>query len=170
MEIYKCRICGNTENNSTFDAEEKMFGTKEKFLYFECSGCRCIQIAEIPGNLSLFYPEGYFSLNLPKQNIIKNLIKQKWFQHSAGKKNLVGRVVNLKKGNAPFMNWLKNTNVNFDSSILDVGSGQGLRLYELELAGFRNLTGADPNIESNSILGKNICQIQEKYCRILTGY
>ncbi|TAL70074.1 MAG: class I SAM-dependent methyltransferase [Bacteroidetes bacterium] len=168
MDLNKCRICGNSENNHTFEAEEKMFGTREKFLYFECFKCKCIQIAEIPDDLSKFYPKDYFSLNLPKTNFVKRFIKKKWYQHSAGKENVIGKIINKRKGFAPFYEWLKYTNVNFNSSILDVGSGQGLRLYELELAGFRNLTGVDPNIDKDSKIGKNII-IYKKYLGELVG-
>ena len=45
---------------------------------------------------------------------------------------------------------------------MDVGSGQGLRLYELELAVFNNLTGVDPNVECDSKVGENI-KIYKKY-------
>ena len=168
MIMYKCRICGNSGNNSSFEAEEKMFGTREKFLYFECSECSCIQIEEIPSDLSRFYPAGYFSLNLPNSSILKNYIKRKWYQYSAGNKNLIGKFISSKKGEASFNVWLRHLNINFNSSILDVGSGQGLRLYELELAGFNNLTGVDPNVECDSTVGKNI-QVYKKYLSELEG-
>ncbi len=166
--MHKCRICGNSDNNSTFEAEEKMFGTMAKFLYFECSTCHCIQISEFPDDLSKFYPGGYFSLNLPDSNIFKKYFKRKWFRHSAGHKNLIGKFISSKRGTALFNVWLKYTNVNFNSSILDVGSGQGLRLYELELAGFNNLTGVDPNVECDSTIGKNI-KVYKKYLSELEG-
>jgi SAM-dependent methyltransferase len=166
--MFICKICGYSDNNTSFEAEEKMFGTKEKFQYFECADCHCIQICEIPDDLSRFYPDGYFSLNLPESNIFKRYIKRKWFQHSAGNKNLIGRFISSKKGNASFNEWMKHTNKGFHSSILDVGSGQGLRLYELELAGFNNLTGVDPNIECDTIIGKNI-HVYKKYLNELDG-
>ena len=123
MNMHKCRICGNFDNNFSFEDEEKMFGTREKLLYFECSACHCIQICEIPYELSEFYPEGYFSLNLPSPNIFKKYIKRKCFQHSAGNHNLLGKFISSKKGNASFNVWLKHLRINFNSSILDAGSG-----------------------------------------------
>ena len=55
----KCRICGNKEGNAPFEAREMMFGTRERFTYFECNSCGCLQIAEIPDDLARFYAADY---------------------------------------------------------------------------------------------------------------
>ena len=44
---------------------------------------------------------------------------------------------------------IKPTNIDFNSSILDVGSGAGLRLISLARDGFNNITGIDPFIEKD---------------------
>lgn len=43
----------------------------------------------------------------------------------------------------------KKTEINFDSSILDIGSGSGRKLLSLYRSGFRNLTGIDPYIKND---------------------
>ena len=43
-----CRICGNDKNNKPFEVREMLYGTKEKFDYFQCAECECLQISEYP--------------------------------------------------------------------------------------------------------------------------
>ena len=57
-----CKICSNEEGNVSFIAKELMFGTQDKFEYFECKKCGCLQIKTIPNNLSKYYPQkSYYS-------------------------------------------------------------------------------------------------------------
>ena len=50
----KCKICDNSENLQEYKVKEMMFGFREEFHYFECTKCNCLQIAEIPSNISKF--------------------------------------------------------------------------------------------------------------------
>ena len=54
MEWHTCRICGNRGKKKTYTAKEMMYGTGEEFDYFVCDSCKCMQIAEIPGNLGVY--------------------------------------------------------------------------------------------------------------------
>ena len=56
-----CRICGNADGNTAYDVREMMFGTREIFRYFRCAACGCLQIAEVPADLSAYYPPDYCS-------------------------------------------------------------------------------------------------------------
>lgn len=57
-----CAICnGATGTEHIF--REMMFGTREEFVYWECSACGCLQIDNIPENLSNYYPDGYYSFS-----------------------------------------------------------------------------------------------------------
>lgn len=51
----KCRICNNSNNNAVYEAKEMLFGTRDKFAYFQCSKCECLQIFDIPANISKYY-------------------------------------------------------------------------------------------------------------------
>lgn len=42
---------------------EMMFGFGEEFAYFECSKCGCLQISEIPVDISKYYPSDYYSFS-----------------------------------------------------------------------------------------------------------
>ncbi|MDO8971391.1 MAG: hypothetical protein Q7U74_11930, partial [Saprospiraceae bacterium] len=63
--MHECRICNNTQGNPTFTAREMMYGSREKFEYFQCAHCGCLQITAIPPDLSKYYPPGYYSHALP---------------------------------------------------------------------------------------------------------
>ena len=64
----KCRICGLEGAFRTYLAREMMYGTKDEFEYFECDGCGCLQISEVPGNLGDYYQDTYYSY----ENLVEN--------------------------------------------------------------------------------------------------
>ena len=46
--------------NPTYVVREMMYGFKDEFDYFECGNCGCLQIEQIPDDLSKYYPENYW--------------------------------------------------------------------------------------------------------------
>lgn len=166
-KIKECRICAHTDINFMYTAREMMFGTKEIFEYFKCNKCGCLQIADIPTNLSDHYPSNYYSLNSdvkhrdPKSNIrlflekcrVKLSIFNRGYKLAAFARNFVDIPINVHW----LGKWLKLCKVkSFEASFLDVGCGtSSWWLNELEELGFNRLTGVDPNIESG-VHGKNI--------------
>ena len=70
-----CRICGNAEDNRTFEVREMMFGTRETFTYFQCAKCGCLQMVEIPSDMSRYYPPEYYSFNLSPERLFTNRVK-----------------------------------------------------------------------------------------------
>src|ERR1035437_10368943 len=60
-----CRICGNSTDNRSFIARERMLGLGDEFEYFECSNCLCLQISEIPKDIDRYYPANYYSYKQP---------------------------------------------------------------------------------------------------------
>jgi len=61
----KCRICGKEGEFETYQVKEMMKGTLEKFLYFWCDCCECLQIETIPANLGDYYGGNYYSFQSP---------------------------------------------------------------------------------------------------------
>lgn len=57
----QCRICGNQQNNKEYEVQEMMLGYKDSFLYLQCSMCDCLQIEEIPSDISKYYSDNYYS-------------------------------------------------------------------------------------------------------------
>jgi SAM-dependent methyltransferase len=168
--MFECRICANSNNIREFIAKEKMYGTGDEFLYFECSQCGCLQIAELPDNLSQYYSSGYRSLFNPNSNPLKKYLKRKWYQNALGNQNIIGNYIYKKKGTPYFIDWLKETKVKYGEKILDIGSGSGQLLFDLYEAGFKDLTGLDIHIEKDlfynnnvRILKKPVEQIENKF-------
>lgn len=166
-----CRICGNNDNNLKHRAKEMMFGTKEEFDYIECSVCRCLQIEQIPDDIGKYYPqEIYYSYSEVKIGKLKHFAKKLLAEHLLTKPSLVGALIEKKFGTPFDKRWFTNTNTNFDSKLIDIGCGTGQLLINLQLAGFKNLSGADPFIEKEIeypgnlfIYKKHISQIEEMY-------
>ncbi len=51
MTTHICRICENTEHNTTYEVREMMLGLRDMHTYFECAECGCLQIANVPENI-----------------------------------------------------------------------------------------------------------------------
>lgn len=65
--MHSCRICGNAHQNQRFAAREMMFGSRDKFDYLECARCDCLQIEEVPADLSQYYPANYYAFQRPME-------------------------------------------------------------------------------------------------------
>lgn len=177
---FQCRICGNTNGNKKFIAREMLFGTKEEFEYYECASCKCVQIKGIPPNIGKYYPSDYNSFYRAKKirdNIVKKFLKAIMAKHYlTDNYNPLGKFL-LKLFDPGFLEKIKKTNVSFNSRILDVGSGNGLRLVGLARNGFTNITGIDPFIKEDifydngiKIFKKNIFELEGKFDMIMLNH
>jgi SAM-dependent methyltransferase len=139
-----------------------MFGFRDEFEYIECSACGCLQIRDIPANLSTYYPASYYSFH-QKNNSESLLIhplraflkrqRMKYFLHD---KRFLGWLIS-KFSRTRFdykWSWLKKVGVQPEDAILDVGCGAGHLLARLQVHGFSNLTGVDPFIGGDIIQDK----------------
>ena len=99
MKLKKCNICGNKKNNNYFKVKEMMFGIFDEFDYFQCFKCRCLQITEIPKNLSDYYPKNYYSYKLVNEKFLKNqprkFLRDLKNNYSIFKKGLFGKLWNV---------------------------------------------------------------------------
>jgi len=141
-----CRICGCSGEFEIRRAREMFYGTREAFDYFQCPGCGCLQIAEIPDDIGRFYPDNYYSKNVD----YTEMVKQKRVRGFIG--SLRRYLVNpekskprLKDQDLSVITWL---GMKQDDRILDVGCGTGRLPYIMKEAGFCNVAGADPFIDS----------------------
>lgn len=152
MNNMTCKICGNSTENKVYKVREMMFGLRAKFIYFQCSKCECLQIAEFPDDMSKYYPSDYYSFHSPEQQEPKNLMK-KFLRNCRNKyailnKSLLGKIVYSYMPDE-FLNLIAQSGINEDSAILDVGCGSGILLNRLKKVGFNNLLGIDPFIREN---------------------
>lgn len=66
-----CKICKRAENFNEYVVREMLYGTREKFDYFQCSRCGCLQIKEFPRDLAQYYPDNYYSKNINFEEMVK---------------------------------------------------------------------------------------------------
>jgi SAM-dependent methyltransferase len=123
-----------------------MLGMDDKFIYFQCSTCGCVQIVESPKTIEKYYPpNNYYSFHLSSKrnnNFIRTIFIRLLVR---------GRMHGIISENLRYVrqfNWLPALkNVNKQAKILDIGCGNGYILKEMRLWGFKNLTGIDPFVE-----------------------
>jgi SAM-dependent methyltransferase len=158
-------------------------GLREEFEYFECSKCGCLQIEEVPLNLSRYYPDNYYSylvdrpsLEHPKTGIPAvrvKLILRILSRHYFSNRNFLGAWIAERSslaGDYPY--WVRHQKLNLGlhstSSILDVGCGKGKLLLDLSVLGFSNLLGIDPFLKED-VIYKNGVKVLSKPLDQLNG-
>ena len=152
MPSYRCAICSNQTDNQEYSISEMMMGTRERFIYFQCSRCGCLQISRIPENLHEYYPATYYSFETdPPYSAWKKFRYKHRLAFFLHEKDWLGWVFSLCTSAAvpDYFEWIKRARVNFSSSILDVGCGGGNFLFKLAQVGFNNLNGIDPFIKES---------------------
>lgn len=152
----KCRICGNSDNNTVYDVREMMMGSREVFTYFQCHVCKCLQIKEFPPNISAFYENAYYSLQeKAESNGFKDWLKYKRSNYAVFNRSLLGKIA-YKLYPQPNLHSLSHLKLTKEMSILDVGCGRGKILRCLHQLGFQDLTGIDPFLDEETLeIGKN---------------
>lgn len=166
-----CRICNNTEGNKAYEVKEMQFGLRERFTYFQCSKCECLQIAEVPADMSAYYPSNYYSFlsSSPDkpQNPLIRLIKNHRNRYAVFNKGLSGKFI-YKFLPAGKLRMLSRISLTKNSRIMDVGCGSGAILYDLKELGFKNLLGIDPYINEDLVY-RNGLKILKKYIHEIEG-
>lgn len=154
--VLTCKICGLPHSGKTVQAKEMMFGLGDSFLYFQCGGCQCLQIAEFPANLSHYYPTHYYSFapyHGKKFYGLKGWFYKLRIRSTLFTKGLVHKIIHrlFPVSKLRIFEGL----VDKKTRILDVGCGNGdMFLYPLKEAGVAAVAGCDPFIP-NDITYKN---------------
>ena len=141
----QCKICGNSKNNTSYEATELMLGLRDKHNYIQCSACDCLQIENIPENLPSYYPDDdYYSYDkIQSSTGIKKFLITKRDLYAATGSCLIGKLLHQFMPHSK-IHTLQKAGINKNSRILDVGCGAGHLLHSLQEAGFNNLLGIDP--------------------------
>lgn len=155
MSVQKCCICGNDAGNVAFSFYDYNLGNSEKFSYYQCSSCECLQKENPEEDNSRFYPVNYYSFAKDDQTTLSS--KAKWWirnirnkYYRTGKGGL-GKLISriLPCGS---ISMIHKVNPSIESKILDVGCGSdALMLQYLSSQGYRHLTGVDPYIGSDHL-------------------
>lgn len=143
-----CQICGHNYGQM-IEAEELMFGMKDKFKYFLCLECGCLQLKDIPINMGKYYPDSYYSfapdLNSYSYEGLSGKVRKLRDKYAVFNKGILGRLMFKIKPNAT-LRCLAYANITEESKILDVGCGNGKLLNILRGLGFKELLGIDPYV------------------------
>lgn len=149
-----------------------MFGFRDKFNYYECSKCGCVQIDEVPTNLPKYYPPNYYSFQ--SDGTLKTLFKRRWAVYSFSGNSLIGGALATVLGKHQGVESVSRAKIPRDAAILDVGCGSGDLLLLLHSLGFTNLTGADPFIQAElqhpngiKVLKKHLGEISQTFDLIM---
>jgi 2-polyprenyl-3-methyl-5-hydroxy-6-metoxy-1,4-benzoquinol methylase len=167
----KCRICNNKNGNKIYEVREMMFGFRDKFTYFQCSECGCLQIGEIPEDMSKYYPSNYYSFsefsNQDSVNYVRKLIRTLRNRYAVLNKGVLGKFIYRF---FPSEEWqlLSEAHLTENSAILDVGCGDGSFLCLIKEMGFKHLLGIDPYIKQD-IDFNNGLKIIKKYIHEING-
>jgi len=148
----KCKICNNSNSNKIYQVREMMLGLRDEFTYFQCANCECLQINEIPSDISKYYPTDYYSFNVSvsqkARTSIRRLISNIRNRHVVFKEGFIGALISrfYPKESLQMLSHLSLTK---RKKILDVGCGTGSLLHSLKEIGFESLLGIDPFIEED---------------------
>lgn len=151
-QAKRCRICGAEGKLEPLHVREMMFGTREAFRYHFCENCGSLQLADIPDDLSPYYPDEYeahvvrrstwgrrLRRPLAALRIALVLFTPEVFFRLLCSLPIVGFFMETHPLRA-----LRSVTLGRRSRIVDVGGGKGVMLRGLRALGFRNLTCVDP--------------------------
>lgn len=179
----KCKICNNINNNKYYKVKELQFGINEEFNYMECLNCGCLQLIDIPEDMSKYYPNNYYSFNIDNdikyRSILNNIEVNTNKYYFTKKGSLISKLFCFF-----FIGILipiKPEKDIFEKKIIDIGCGNGKLLKMMSECGFKYLYGADPYIkneinykinENNSIkiYKSDIFDINDKYDIIMLNH
>ncbi|HEY9843267.1 MAG TPA: class I SAM-dependent methyltransferase, partial [Candidatus Obscuribacterales bacterium] len=123
-----------------------MFASGESFSYFRCRACGCLQISEIPADLSRYYPKDYYSYRLGQASGPRASLRRLRNRGLlTGGLNPAGLLARLQPFEA--LAALKPLALDQNARILDVGCGQGQLVRALQELGYASAIGIDPFLE-----------------------
>ncbi|WP_026733961.1 class I SAM-dependent methyltransferase [Fischerella sp. PCC 9605] len=172
-----CAICNHSLGNKSYFVREMMFGFRDEFEYFECGQCGCLQLKNIPENISKYYPDDFYSFQIPvveEENTLQSFLRHQRMKYLiAGNtylEPLLSKILTKISGipQPIYYDWVKKLKLPMDSKILDVGCGVGKSLLSMRSDGFTDLTGIDPFIEKD-IFYENGVKIFKKHLDEMEG-
>lgn len=122
-------------------------GLRDEFIYLECGGCGCVQLLDVPQDMSKYYPSSYYSFD--EHGRFKTWLRRQWASYALGRVNPVGWFLTRALFPNLAIDAVRRSGVAKDARILDVGCGSGRALLDLSYLGFTNLTGVDPFIRAD---------------------
>lgn len=164
----KCRICGEENSHREYVVREMMFGLREAFHYFQCGKCECLQIVEIPTDLSRYYPANYYAYQPTRSGgLLRRWMTRQRDRFAVFGQGVFGRFLHARFPNIPLMS-LGPVRLTRQARILDVGCGNGDLLACLRSLGFEHLLGVEPWL-AEPVRTSNGVQIVKKTLQEVDG-
>ncbi len=171
MHVASCKICENGLG-TIHQVREMMFGFRDVFQYFECSGCGWLQLINPPADMGRYYPaDSYYSFNAtaappwqeePPSGRGPIRSDRRWLSMRLREavlfesRGIFERLARLRHESwkVCMAGWASYLRIHVAESprhslrtrILDVGCGTGALLSSLARYGFDRLEGVDPYI------------------------
>ena len=157
-----CRACGENGSGQLHQLPESMYGTGELFDYTECPYCGSLQIAQIPPDLSAYYPPDYYSQAARTEPNQHHGLKRFLYEFTCESLSLsrvsffrrvIGALMPTPSDFIEVGDYLATTKfLHRNEQILDVGCGASpYRLAAIKRCGFPQVTGVDPYVNSDTI-------------------
>ena len=145
-----CKICLAELKGPPLIVKEEMYGSGEIFEYGQCSVCGCLQILDVPKNLSKYYPKVYHGHISPE-------LKRTWKALRRGLKrklilehpNWLSPLVRVWLSSIPMFWIYRRLGMQIRHKVLDVGAGYGGNILEILSAGVEQAIGVDLFIEQD---------------------
>ena len=115
------------------------------FEYVECGSCGSLSIVTIPEHMERFYPSNYYSYNQRPYNRMSGYLKGRRDRYYYDRSSALGYLLSFILPAPLYIEWLKNLDLPYGATILEVGSGAGTLIVNLQDAGFPSI-GVDPYI------------------------
>ena len=134
-----CVICGSTTGTKHVFREMK-YGTRDTFNYWECSGCGCLQIEEIPDNIGGYYRDDYYGSS-PRFGSLGLWLYRAYYKAPG--------FVRLFRSAPEAFQSVVDAKLEPGARILDVGCGGGKLVHILRSIGF-DAHGIDPFVRTET--------------------
>ena len=163
-----CGVCSFEGETETITIQEKMFGFGDRFDYFRCPNCGCLQIRDTSVDAARYYPQNYYSFNLSQpQSAWMARLERARDAYAVRRQGMLGRALLRIKPHAPLES-LHGLGLQRTTRILDVGCGSGDLLQALHRLGYTDLTGVDPNIAADIVFDGGL-RIHKRLLQDLDG-
>jgi hypothetical protein len=126
MHVDCCPVCQSATGNLHL-VREMVMGTREEFLYSECSECGCLSLAEIPDDLERYYPLDYCKSKTRPPSFLRKLRNALYLSPFSF-------LVNWRqKGD---LDLIRRVHLKKDMALLEVGGKSGNLLGDLRELGY----------------------------------